>query len=214
MSEKERRILIRRFFWRDRDIYNLGKNCGIEWFDKYDAKFTKDRYAYFADDERREAIDRIVKETSDEKFIEALNRVGYPDYIEIDRFIGERYYFDKKEGFKVADRRDLLRNDVRRALNETGERGYYALKAIIELYKEGRWDRAYGGATWVDILSKVRELGGEYPSPRDIVILKSYGIYYKTGSRRYPTHTIPEEMIPTIEEELEKWKANRLKSTG
>jgi hypothetical protein len=46
------------------------------------------------------------------------------------------------------------------------------------------------------------------------VILKSYGIYYKTGSRRYPTHTIPEEMIPTIEEELEKWKANRLKSTG
>jgi len=53
-----------------------------------------------------------VKETSDEKFIEALNRVGYPEYTEIDRFIGERYYFDKKEGFKVADRRDLLRNDV------------------------------------------------------------------------------------------------------
>jgi len=214
MSEKEKRILMQRFFRSDREIYNIGKICGIDWFDKFEAKFTRDKYAYFAEDEKREAIDWIIRSTSDEKFIEALKRAGYPKYMEIDRFVGERYYFERNEGFKVADRRDLLRNEVRRALDETGERGYFALKAIIELYKEGRWDRAFGGATWVDVFSKVRELGGKYPSPRDVVILKSYKIYYKTGSRRYPTHTIPEEMIPTVETELEKWKANKLKSTG
>jgi len=214
MSEKEKRILIQRFFWGDREIYNIGKLCGIDWFDKFDAKFARDKFAYFAEDEKREAIERIIQSTSDEKFVEALNKAGYPKYMEIDRFIGERYYFNRNEGFRVADRRDLLKKEVRRALDETGQRGYFALKAMIELYKEGRWDRAFGGATWVDILSKARELGGIYPSPRDIVILKSYKIYYKTGSRRYPTHTIPEEMIPIMEMELGRWKADKLKTLG
>jgi len=50
---------------------------------------------------------------------------------------------------------------------------------------------------------------GKYPSPRHLAILKSYKIYYRTGSRRYPTHTIPEEMIPIIDIELEKWKKDK-----
>ncbi len=51
------------------------------------------------------------------------------------------------------------------------------LKAIIELRKEGKWDRAFGGATWTDMLTKIRENGGVYPPPRDLAILKSYKIY-------------------------------------
>jgi len=76
---------------------------------------------------------------------------------------------------------------------------------VIQLYKEGKWDEAFGGAAWVDILTKIRQLKGVYPPPRDLVLLKSYNIYYRTGSRRYPTHTIPEEMIPVVEEAIDRF---------
>ena len=207
----ERRILIRRFFWQDRVLYRIGKIAGIDWFDRFDRKFAKDIYAYFSLEEKSEAVERIVNLNSDDRFIRAINEVMKlepPRYLSIDRFIGRYYFFDSKNRcFRLEDRRDIVREDVRNALKETGKAGYLFLKAIIELWKEGRWDKAYGGATWVDILAKIRELGGKkYPSPRHIVILKSYRIYYKTGSRRYPTHTIPEEMIPTVEEVLKEWE--------
>jgi len=130
-----------------------------------------------------------------------------PKYaLTIDRFIGEHYFYDKSAGFEPSDKRNILREEVRGALEDTKGRGYFLLKAIIDLEKEGKWDRAYGGATWVDILAKTRQLKGRYPSPRDLAIIRSYKIYYKTGSRRYPTHTVPKEMIPTINDELEKCK--------
>jgi len=207
----ERRILLKRFFWRDRALYQIGKSAGLEWFNKFDGKFARDKYAYFSLDEKREAIEKIVGISSDETFIKAVNealKLEPPKHLTIDRFVGKHYYFDKDNmSFKLEDRRDIIRKEVKGALKETGEAGYFFLKAIIELWKEGRWDDAYGGATWVDILAKIRELGGRYPSPRHVVIIKSYRIYYKTGSRRYPTHTIPEEMIPTVEEELEKFRS-------
>jgi len=203
---EERRVILKRFFWSDRQLYQLGKLAGIEWFDIFERKFTRDEYAYFASEEKKEAIEKIVTLQDDGKFIEILNHPSVqPKFIEIDRFVGEHYFFDRNTGFKYADERESLRKDVRNALQETKPRGYFFLKAIIDLEAKGKWDRAYGGATWVDILSEIRQLEGKYPSPRDLAILRSYRIYYKTGSRRYPTHTIPEEMIPTVNEELRKW---------
>jgi hypothetical protein len=210
-TAREKKVVLRRFFWNDRVIYRIGKLAKIDWFDRFDGKFAKDTYAYFADEERKEAVEKIVEITTDEEFVNVLNarELGPPKYMDVDRFVGEHFFYEANSGFKVVDRRDALRDEVRKALEETGERGYSLLKAIIDLYREGRWDKAYGGATWVDILSKVREIGGVYPAPRDLVILKSYRIYYKTGSRRYPTHTVPEEMIPTVDAELEVWIANK-----
>ncbi|NHV98773.1 MAG: hypothetical protein HA496_03905 [Thaumarchaeota archaeon] len=203
-KDAERRILLQRVFYKDRDLYKIGKFAGIAWFNKFEAKFERDIYAYFADEERREAVEKITLEVSDEKFIDAFNKVfkEEPRYIEIDRFIGEHYYFDVNTGLRLENRQENLKKEIRSALEETGKRGFYFLKAIIELYKEGKWDKAYGGATWADILAKIRELGGEYPAARDVALLKSYKIYYKTGSRRYPTHTIPEEIIPLVEKVL------------
>ena len=200
----ERKILIKRFFWKDRKIYEIGKRSGITWFEAFERKFIRDEYAYFASDEKNEAIEKIATLVSDQKFIDVLNELGV-DIIEIDRFIGEHYFFGTDGIFKLKDRRDLTIESVKGALKETGDRGYHFLKSIINLYKDGKWDRAYGGATWVDILAEIRRIGGKYPSPRDIALLKSYKIYFKTGSRRYPTHTIPEEIIPTIDSELERW---------
>lgn len=207
---RERRILLRRFFYDDRRLYRLGKAAGLSWFNGLDYRFGRDEFAYMAMEEKREAMDNLSNPSmlSDRDFISALNRVGPPKYMVIDRFVGRYYYFDSRgEGiFKLENRQDEVRRDVLGALEDTKGRAYYFLKAIIKLYYEGRWDRAYMGATWIDILGKIREMGGAYPAPRDLAIIKSYRIYYKTGSRRYPTHTVPEEMISIVDEVLDGWE--------
>ncbi len=203
-KEKEREILLERFFNDDRRLYKLGKATSITWFDKFNDKFSKDEFAFFASKEKIKAIEQFVgQELDDERFISALNKIGPPEYMSIDCFEGKYYYFDNaKKSFRLDDRSEKIFDQVKQALKDTGKRGFYFLKAIIDLHKENKWDKAYGGATWIDILAKVRELGGVYPAPRDISMLKSYRVYFKTGSRRYPTHTIPEEMMITIEKAL------------
>lgn len=205
----ERGILLRRFFYDDRRLYKLGKVAGLKWFDNFDYRFGRDEYAFFAAEEKQEALTYLTnpRELNDEVFISALNEVGPPKYMEIDRFVGKCYYFDAGDGiFKLENRQSNVRKDVLGALEDTKGRAYYFLKAIIKLHDEGKWDKAYGGATWIDILAKIREIKGAYPAPRDIAIIKSYRIYYKTGSRRYPTHTVPREMIDIIKATLEEWE--------
>ena len=37
-------------------------------------------------------------------------------------------------------------------------------------------------------------------------ILRSCRIYYKSGSKMYVSHSIPEEIIPAVKEALESWE--------
>jgi hypothetical protein len=195
----ERKILVKRFFYTDRALFDLGCVLNIPWFGHLAPRFQRDTYAYFTAEEKLEATDLLCKQADDTTFVSALNRVVHPEHLEIRRFVGNRYFFDGSK-FYLEDRRLDLRKDIIAVLGETDGRVAVFLRALISLYHAKKWDKAYGGAAWPDILENIREIGGSYPSPRDLAILKSYRIYYKTGSRRYPTHTIPEEMIPTIEE--------------
>ncbi len=200
-SASERSILLKRFYSTDRSLFDLGTLLRIPWFERFQPKFGRDTYAYFTPEEKLEATDLLCRQADDPTFVLALNSVAHPTYLDISRFVGERYLFDGSK-FSLEDKRPTLRDDVRAVIRETRGRVAVILRAIISLYHTDQWDKAYGGATWPDILANIRELRGSYPSPRDLTILKSYRIYYKTGSRRYPTHTVPEEMIPTIEEVL------------
>lgn len=210
----ERLILLKRFFYSDRDFYRIGKVIGIQWFDTFDVKFTKDSYAYFADEERKDAIDLIINTTQDDLFTSAVNSVfsEKPRYMDIDIFVGKYYYYNKDGGVRSENKQGELILQTKRAIEDTKGRGYYFLKALIELYKENKWDKVYRGTMWENILAKLRELNGPYTSPRDLVILKSFKIYFKTGSRRYPTHTIPEEMIPVIETALNEFQQKEVQN--
>lgn len=58
------------------------------WFDIFERKFAHDEYAYFASEEKKEAIDKIIALEDDEKFVEILNDPNMQTkYIEIDRFL-------------------------------------------------------------------------------------------------------------------------------
>jgi hypothetical protein len=181
-KKAERKIILRRLFYNDRDLYKIGRLAGLDWFSRFEAKFERDRYAHFADEERKEAIERIASELPDSKFVEVVNNVFKEEkrYVEIDRYVGEHYYFDVSTGLRLDNKQEELKKEIWSALEETNGRSYHFLKAIIELYKEGRWDRAYGGAAWVDILAKIRELGGVYPPPRDLALLRARSEAWKS----------------------------------
>jgi len=208
-KKTERKIILRRLF-HDRDLYKIGRLAGLDWFNRFDAKFKGGEYAYFTNDEREEAIERIVSKLPDSKFIEVVNNVFKEEerFLKIDRFVGEHYYFDVTAGLKLDNKQEELKKEVWEALEITNGRTYHFLKAIIELRKEGRWDKVYGGADWWDIMAKIRELKGTYPLLPDLDILKSRKIYYKTGSTRHRTYTVPEEIIPVVEEVLERYIKN------
>ncbi len=200
---EERKILLKRFFWENKKLYNIGKRVGLDWFNQFDEELSLRGYVYFDPKKEEEAIERIASSVSDQQLIDIFRELG-PATFTIDRFRGEHYSFDEGSGLELVNKQEEVRKDIRRALKETGGRGYTFLMAIIKLYEEGRWK--WGGADWTYILSKSRDVGGECVAPRDFPILKSYRIYYKTGSNRYPTHTIPIEIIPIVKDECEKWK--------
>ncbi|WP_309491897.1 peptidylprolyl isomerase [Candidatus Hecatella orcuttiae] len=210
----ERRMLIKRFYYNDKDLYNMGKQAGLEWFNQFDEKHKTAKLQFFTDREREEALEKIIQVNSDEKFIEILNKVGWPVWINIDRFVGEHYFFDKKRGFELGDRRNSVRDMVRKVLDERGEKVYCFLKALIQLYREGRWDAARGGALTEDIAAKLRMQGCEPLKAKDIIALRSHRIcYWSGGCRGGPMRcAIPEETIPTVDGELEKWKAEKART--
>ena len=179
---EERRILLSRFF--SNKLYGIGTFLDIAWFDQFDDVFEPASEVYLYGEKKEGALKSIVNTITDEKLKEIFE-IFDPSLWGIDSFFG-RYYTFVNGKFEIGGKQDKVREDVIDALSQVGERGYAFLKAIIDLYEEGRWD--YGGAKFSDIVAKMRENTGKgtHPSSRDYVTFNSYKIYYKTGSNKYP----------------------------
>jgi len=211
-KNEERWTLLSRFF--SNVLYKIGKFLNITWFDQFDDDFEFAGVVYFYGDKEKEALKLIVNSITDEKLKEIFERFE-PNLWGIDSFFGKYYTFVNGK-FEIGSRHGEVRENVLEALSKAGERGYAYLKAIIDLYEEGRWD--YEGAKFSDIVARMRDITGKssvIPSPMDYVTFNSYKIYYKTGSNKYPTHTIPPEIITTVKQALEEFgmaKGTRAKS--
>lgn len=201
---EERRILLFRFY--SGKLYEIGKFLDISWFNQLDEEFKSGGWIFLYGDNEKEALNLIANSISDKKLEEVFDRFE-PNLWSIESFLGKYYTFVNVK-FRIGSNHNAVRRDVLKALSETGERGYAFLKAIISLYEEGKSDSLYGGAKYSDIVAKMREItgGSIRPSPMDFMLFNSYKIYYKTGSNRYPTHTIPPESIPAVKQALEEFK--------
>ncbi|MCD6513824.1 MAG: hypothetical protein J7L07_02765 [Candidatus Odinarchaeota archaeon] len=208
----ERRILLRRFFASDDVVlYRIARELGLNIASKYDEAYERSlksgSYFYIPYNERDVLIEEIAREISDEKLIKFFNELKPRDVLGLG-FRGKYYVYDESEGLKLGSAWEQVKQDVMEALDITGERGYAFLKAIIILHDMRKWSGDFYGASYSDILAVMRNILGKFviPAPRDFVVLKSYKIYYKSGSRKYPSHSIPEEIIPAVKEALEEWK--------
>jgi hypothetical protein len=204
---EERRILLSRFF--SGKLYEIGKFLDVNWFNQFDEEFKSRGWIFLYGDTEKEALNLIVNSISDKKLKEVFERVE-PNLWGVESFLGEYYTFVNGK-FEVGSKHDEVREDVLKALSGAGERGFAFLKAILELYEEGKWDSVYGGAKFSDIVAKMREITGRsiMPSPTNYALFNSYKIYYKTGSNRYPTHTIPPESIPAVKKALEEYEMTK-----
>jgi hypothetical protein len=202
---EERWVLLSRFF--SGKLYEIGKFLDISWFIQFDEDFEFAGCVPLYGDNEKEALNLIVNSISDKKLEEVFERFE-PNLWNIESFLG-KYYTFVNEKFRIGSKHNEVRKDVLKALSDTGERGYAFLNAIISLYEEGKCDSVYGGAKFSDIVAKMREITGKsiMPSPMDYVLFNSYKIYYKTGSNKYPTHTIPPESIPAVKQALEEFKS-------
>ena len=206
---EERKIILRRFFWDDKKLYNIGKYLDLKWFDQFDEEFKLRKWISLGSDKEKEAIDLIADSISDEQLKYIFEKFE-PSLWGIDCFRGKYYSFEN-DILEITNKQNEVREAVIEVLGVTGEKGYAFLKAIINIYEEGKWDSAYGGAEFSNIIAKMREIIGKHtmPSPRDYPLFSSYKLYYKTGSNKYPTHTIPMEIIPVVKEALEEWREQR-----
>ena len=213
LSDKitERRILLRRFLREDTEVYRIGKELGLRSVDKYDEKYRRHQrfgtHFYFPSKDKEEILEEMVSVVSDEKLVEIFSRLKPEDWYGVG-FRGNFYVYNERGELSIGSALEDVKKDVFEALRHTGERGYAFLKAIVELHEEGRWSGDWRGASYSDILARIRRICGRLvlPAPRDFPILKSYRIYYKSGSRKYPSHSIPEEIIPAVKEALEEWR--------
>jgi len=207
---RERLILLKRFVREDVDIYRLGEQVGLERVHKYREEFKRRQvsrgYFYIPYDEKDGILNDIADSISDEKLVDFFSNLKPTDWLGIG-FKGQFYTYSEGERLTMRNASEDVKKDVLEALNQVGERGYALLKAIAELHDLGKWIGDYYGATYADILAQIRKLCGKplLPAPRDFPILASYRIYYKSGSRKHPTHSIPEERIDSVKEALEQW---------
>lgn len=215
-KNEERKILLRRFIAEDVVLYKMAKNLNIDLASKYDNAYERYlRYGslfYFSRDDKNRLIDEIARKISDEELINVFNALKPRDFLGVG-FRGRYYVYEEGKGLRLENAWDQVKKDVFEALEIAGERGYAFLKAIILLHEEGKWKGDYFGAKYADIIAKMREILGKtvFPAPRDFVLLKSFRLYYKSGSRKHPTHSIPEEIIPAVKDALEEWKISKRK---
>jgi len=218
---RERLMLLARFM-RDEDLVQIALELGLdervtEYRKHYEETRKRDFSFYLPSEERRRLIAETAEKISDEKLAEIFNKLKPKDRLtDIGCFRGKYYTYYEGEEFLLHGSWDEVKRDVFEALEQTKERGYAFLKAIITLTKEmlKKRDIEYCylfGPSYSDILRVMRTELGRFvaPSPRDFAVLKACQIYYKSGSRRYPGHSIPLEILPAVEEALEEWKLRR-----
>ncbi|MGB2728003.1 MAG: hypothetical protein WBD09_05950 [Halobacteriota archaeon] len=181
---KEKALLLMRFHWRD-EIYNIGKELNIPYFNQFKDYWDIDHY---------QGALEISKVIADNDLLR-LTKENPPKYgLSLGGFQGEYYTATEEGEVKLGSSWGEVRKNVQKALDKWGEKAYGVLQAIIN--KEGR-------AAYFEIIDEIEKvLGYEYvPS----YLLPRFGplkLVFKTGSNKYPDWTMPPEIISVVTEVL------------
>lgn len=190
---KERALLLMRFYWKD-DIYKIGKELNIPYFNQFNDYWDMDHYQGALEVSKVIADDDLLK----------LIKENPPKYgLSLGGFHGEYYTATEKGEVKLGSSRDRVKKNVQEALNKWGEKACGLLQAIIN--KGGR-------AAYFEIIDEIeRVVGYEYVPSYLLPRLGPLKLVFKTGSNKYPDWTMPPEIIPVVKEELDAYKKSHKK---
>jgi hypothetical protein len=217
-KEYEKRLLFARL--SDEDLVCVAAEAGLAYSDLCEEAHRRGSI-YIPSELKKKIIDELVEKVSDEKLVETFKRIKPRIFWGELPFRGNYYTYLGDGNLQLKSSWNDVKKDVHDILKEGGERIYAFLRAIIELTEEMLKTSEPGylyifGPDYGSILRKMRDILGriEMLTPRDFAVLKASGIYYKSGSRRHPTHSILLETIPAVKEALEEWKRSRGRSTS
>lgn len=213
-KEYERELLLARIL-SDEGLICIAAESGLVEYRELCEEVSR-RHVYVSDDVRKKLVKDMVEKVSDEKLVEAFKKVKPRVYPEDVPFRGNHYTYYGNGDLQLISSWSDVKRDAFEVLEKGGERVYAFLKALIELTEEMLKNRDLRfcylyGPDYGSILGRMREIIGRFEplTPRDFLILKAAKIYYKSGSRRNPTHSIPLEIIPAVKEVLEEWKRSK-----
>jgi len=228
----ERYLLLERFgLLIDKIVYELAMEINEEVRDsvaehlisKHVDAYKHHMYAggpfYLSMSDKDRLVKFVVKYISDDRLAKLFEDVGPRyDLTNLGIFRGGFYRYEVGGSVEFKCSWDEVFRDTLEALDRTKERGYAFLSAIIKLYKITpptpleRYTQFYGPS-----LHKILQVAMSIVNkpilliPNDYVILKAYRIYYKSGSKRHPGHSVPIESIPGIEKALQWYRENVLR---
>jgi len=224
----ERFLILRRFGYTDIDklMYEIAKdlldktqNKEVEeliekYTPKYEAHSITGSSFYMNYNDRRVLAKEVAKVIDSKTLARLLSRIPPRyDLTGLGLFRGKYYTYVVNGELKLECRWDEVYNETLEVIEKTKGRAYHFLRAIIFLYTADV-DQKYGysyGPSLAEIQTVIRSNEGKpiMLAPQDYVLLKAYRIYYKSGSKRYPGHSIPIEIIPPCEKALNDWKDKR-----
>jgi len=185
---RERISLIVRYFWLD-DLFKIGNELNLEYFKKYASPWETNQY---------QAATQIARNLDDGKLIELCKKY-VPKYgLSLGGFQGQYYTASTTGELKLESSWDLVRRNVRKALNKWGDQSYGTLQALIN--KNGK-------AAYFDLIDEIEKvLGYDFTPSYLLPRLGPLNLVFKTGSNKYPEWTMPPEIIPVVEEEIRGFK--------
>jgi hypothetical protein len=187
---KERALLLMRFYWMD-DIYKIGKELNIPYFNKSPHYWQIDHY---------QGALEISTSMTDDGLLRLIEKHPPKYKLDLGGFQGNHYTANENGEVTLSSSWSQVRENVQTVLNKRwgGEKAYGLLQAIIN--KGGR-------ASYFDLIGEIEEvLGYEYVPSYLLPRMKQFKLIFKTGSNKYPDWTMPSEIIPAVQQQLEAYR--------
>ena len=195
---KERALLLMRFYMYEDDIYNIGKELNIPYFNQF-----KDYWDMDCDQGALE----ISKAITDIDLLKLLEEKT-PKYElgpNLGGFQGKYYTATKKGEVKFGSSWEEVRRNVQKALDKWGEKAYGLLQAMIN--KEGKVAYKEGRSAYSELADEIETVLGYELVPGYLLSpFESLKLIFRTGTAKHKTWTMPPEILPVVEEELITYK--------
>jgi hypothetical protein len=180
---REKIALLMRLFWLE-TLFKIGQQLRIHYFDQF---------SYYWNINHYQAAVEIAKSIDDEQ-LSRLARENPSKYeLSLGGFQGNYYTATEKGLVTLESSWPKVRENAKRALQRWQVSAYGALQGISN----------FGGeTTYWKLLEEAERLGARI-SPYLLRRLEALKLLFRTGSNRYPTWTIPPEIVLPVKVELE-----------
>jgi len=180
---QEKTALLMRLFWLE-ILFKTGKQLKLPYFDQFSDYWAMNHY---------QAALEIARSIDDDQLLRLARENPSKYELSLGGFQGNYYSATERGLVSLESSWPKVKDNAKRALERWQLSAFGALQGVLRLG---------GETTYWKLLEEAETLGARV-SPSLLKRLEALKLLFKTGSNRYPTWTIPTEIVPPLKEELE-----------